>query len=96
MAMEYGDLIRILILVGFIVVVGYAIYIGYLWYTSAYEHYGDGALLQLMAKGPMDTYLSEDAEKYIPPWYQYFPRYYSLGHLYYPYYTPDYIYYPYE
>ena len=33
------------------------------------EHYGEGALIQLMAKGPQDTYLTGDAWKYIPPYY---------------------------
>ena len=31
------------------------------------EHYGDGALLQLMAKGPQDTYLTDD--NYVYPSY---------------------------
>ena len=29
----------------------------------------NGALLQLVAKGPQDTYLTGDAWKYIPPYY---------------------------
>lgn len=29
----------------------------------------EGALIQLMAKGPQDTYLTGDAWKYIPWWY---------------------------
>lgn len=33
------------------------------------EHYNLGALIQLHAKGPQDTYLTGDAWKYIPPWY---------------------------
>lgn len=33
------------------------------------EHYNQGALIQLAAKGPQDTYLTGDAWKYIPYWY---------------------------
>jgi len=32
------------------------------------EGFGSGALVQLMAKGPQDRYLTADAEKYL--WYQ--------------------------
>ena len=35
----------------------------------------NGALLQLVAKGPQDTYLTGDAWKYAPWWY-YGPYYY--------------------
>ena len=35
------------------------------------EHYSAGALTQLFAKGPEDTYLSGDAWKYIPYGYYY-------------------------
>ena len=63
----------------------------YINHDKTYENYGTGAILQLVAKGPMDTYLTGDAEKYIPPWYYYNPRFYSFGHLYYPYYAPDQI-----
>jgi hypothetical protein len=44
------------------------------------ESYNLGALNQLMAKGPQDTYLSGDAWKYINPYYYmpyYGPSYYS-------------------
>lgn len=33
------------------------------------EGYNQGALIQLFAKGPQDTYLTGDAWKYIPPFY---------------------------
>ena len=33
------------------------------------EGYSMGALTQLYAKGPQDTYLTGDAWKYIPPYY---------------------------
>jgi hypothetical protein len=33
------------------------------------EGYSMGALTQLFAKGPQDTYLTGDAWKYIPPYY---------------------------
>ena len=36
------------------------------------EYYGSGALTQLFAKGPQDTYLTGDAWKYLTPWdYEY-------------------------
>lgn len=38
-----------------------------------------GALIQLMAKGPQDTYLTADASKYIPPWYWGYGRYGGWG-----------------
>ena len=63
------------------------------------EGFSTGALIQLMAKGPQDRYLSADAEKYI-----YYPFHGEflwnnstrLKGLYYPYYTyqPRYNYYP--
>ena len=35
------------------------------------EHYSMGALTQLMAKGPQDTYLTGDAAKYMALYYPY-------------------------
>ena len=66
------------------------------------EHYGSGALMQLYAKGPQDTYLTGDATKYIPYWYYpmslwnnptrygsswYYPYMYYSPNSYYPYFT---------
>jgi hypothetical protein len=66
------------------------------------EHYGSGALMQLYAKGPQDTYLTADAAKYIPYWYYpmslwnnptrygnswYYPYMYYSPNSYYPYFT---------
>ena len=61
------------------------------------EHYGSGALIQLFSKGPQDTYLTADAEKYL--WYPFSPYGYMesvwnnptrYSPLYYPYfYTRD-------
>ena len=62
------------------------------------EAIGTGALIQLQAKGPQDTYLTGDAWKYFPPWYYnsfwgpYGPFYIPTRNLkYYPYY-PYYLY----
>ena len=57
------------------------------------EHYNLGALIQLHAKGPQDTYLTGDAWKYIPPYYYGYnwSPFYSptrLGKLNYHYYSP--------
>lgn len=41
------------------------------------EHYGSGALVQLYAKDPQDTYLTDDAYKYL--------YYYPYGYFNYPY-----------
>ena len=35
----------------------------------------NGAILQLVAKGPQDTYLTGDAWKHIPWWYYNYPYY---------------------
>ena len=50
------------------------------------ESFSNGAILQLIAKGPQDTYLTGDAWKYIPYWYyggypyfDYSPYYTSYG-----------------
>lgn len=44
------------------------------------EHSTIGSLIQLYAKGPQDTYLTGDAWKYIPPWYNYgYNNYGSYG-----------------
>ena len=50
------------------------------------EGISQGALTQLYAKGPMDTYLTGDAWKYIPWWY--YSGYY--GYPYYGSYSPWY------
>ena len=66
--------------------------------TQCYEGYGGGALTQLMAKGPQDTYLSADANKYVPEYGA--GRYYAtwnfptrLTNYYYryPYFFPDFF-----
>lgn len=46
--------------------------------TRKKEKYNQGALIQLFAKGPQDTYLTGDAWKYIPWYYGSYP-YYSYG-----------------
>lgn len=43
------------------------------------EGYSAGALTQLMAKGPQDTYLTGDAWKYIPWWYYNYPYPYMMS-----------------
>ena len=56
-------------------------------YKTDKEHYGEGALIQLMAKGPQDTYLTGDAWQHM--YYPYFDPYYSYVHGFrspYPYY----------
>ncbi len=65
---------------------------------STKEHYNLGALIQLHAKGPQDTYLTGDAWKYIPPYYYnygwapfYMPT--RLGKINYYYYRPFGLYY---
>lgn len=50
---------------------GYLALNGYL--NKMVEGFSSGALIQLVAKGPQDTYLSGDAEKYIR--YYYGPHY---------------------
>ena len=54
------------------------------------EHYSMGAINQLMAKGPQDTYLTGDAWKYIPYWYYNYPysTYLSYNSSYNPWYIP--------
>ena len=44
------------------------------------ENYSQATLLQLVTKGPQDTYLTGDAHKYIPPYYYY----YGWGPFYWP------------
>lgn len=44
---------------------------------SRKEPFNLGAINQLMAKGPQDTYLTGDAWKYIPWWYYTYP--YAYG-----------------
>lgn len=40
------------------------------YYRSRFEHYGEGAYIQLVAKDAQDTYLTNDAWKYM-----YYPVY---------------------
>lgn len=47
-----------------------------------------GALVQLYSKGPQDTYLTVDTDKYIYPYHYY--RSYSLPYNYIPYYYSSY------
>lgn len=43
------------------------------------ENYGEGALIQLVAKGPEDVYLTGGVQKYIPEyWNGLYPRYQSF------------------
>lgn len=44
-------------------------------YKTDKEHYNQGALIQLMAKGPQDTYLTDDAWQYM--YYPYYSPYYG-------------------
>jgi hypothetical protein len=45
--------------------------------TKTIENYGEGALTQLYTKGPQDTYLTVNTEKYIPEyWWGYYPFHY--------------------
>ena len=47
------------------------------------EAISQGALMQLYAKGPMDTHLTADAWKYIPPWFSYdyyWPTYFDYNY----------------
>ena len=48
-------------------------------YNAEKEHYGEGALIQLVAKDPQDTYLTGDAFKYM-----YYPTLYDpyYGYVY--------------
>ena len=74
----------------FLVVIFIVALILYL-YNLEKEHYGEGALIQLMAKGPQDTYLTGDALKYMyypivyDPYYGYpylsygYPFFYHSG-----------------
>jgi len=48
------------------------------------EHH-NGALIQLVAKGPQDTYLTDDAWKYIPSWFYNYPNF-IFYNRHYPYY----------
>jgi hypothetical protein len=62
-----------ILLVGLIVII--------IVYRYRYELYGDGALIQLYAKGPEDMYLTGDAYKYIPPvFYNYYWNYPYRGY----------------
>ena len=51
------------------------------FFSTNSEHYSQAALTQLVAKGPMDTYLTGDAWKYLYPYYyghySYSPHYSS-------------------
>lgn len=55
-----------------ITIIIFALIMMYLFFGQRKESYGDGALIQLMAKGPQDTYLTGDAWKYM-----YWPYYYN-------------------
>lgn len=56
------------------------------------EHYSSAAITQLVAKGPQDTYLTDDAWQHIPPYYfDYYNRFYFPSNQYYdPYYRYPY------
>lgn len=45
------------------------LFVLFLFIQKRKEHYNMGAITQLVAKGPQDTYLTGDAWKYIPPYY---------------------------
>ena len=57
-----------------LIIVIILIVIAYLFLTNdkQIEGIGTGALIQLYAKGPQDTYLSGDAAKYWPYWGPYY------------------------
>ncbi len=56
-----------------------AIFVIIFIFGKTIEPHPSGALIQLMAKGPQDTYLTADAQKYIPPWYWGYGRYGGWG-----------------
>ena len=79
------DIFSLLLIIIFILII-----FNFLKYKK--EDYSQGALTQLYAKGPQDTYLTGDAWKYIPYWYyggypyfDYGPYYTSYG----PWYVPE-------
>lgn len=37
--------------------------------VQLYEHFSNGALTQLFAKSPLDSYLTVDTDKYVPEYY---------------------------
>lgn len=46
------------------------------------ENFGGGALTQLYAKGPQDTYLTVNSEKYIPEyWWNQYPFFYHAWNI---------------
>lgn len=51
-----------------LLVILYVIYYNYTLTYQEMESFG-GTLIQLVAKGPEDTYLSNDTHKYIPEFY---------------------------
>lgn len=58
----------IIIVIIILLVILYVIYYNYKLKCLTKENFG-GALVQLITKGPQDTYLSDDALKYIPEFY---------------------------
>lgn len=66
---------KLIIIIAFVVIALFLIY-----NKDIKETYNFGALTQLYAKGPQDTYLTGDAWKYIPP--------YFYGHHWRPFYNP--------
>ncbi|QKF94425.1 capsid-related protein [Fadolivirus algeromassiliense] len=55
-----------------VVLVMFGLIMLYLMYSQKKENYNMGTYIQLMAKGPQDTYLTGDAWKYF-----YWPYYYD-------------------
>lgn len=84
-------MLKVIILI--IVTICLFLFINNLVFVDQLEGY-NGALLQLVAKGPQDTYLTGDAWKYIPPYYYGLGGYpwYNATRLgkYYGYYYPKY------
>jgi hypothetical protein len=69
------------------------IFVIYIIYHCYVEQFGNGALLQLSAKGPQDTYLTNDAYRHNPFFYGW--RQPLSNHYYNSYYPQRYNYYNY-
>jgi hypothetical protein len=57
---------ELLVLIIILLIVVYVIYYNCFYET---EKYGSGALLQLVAKGPQDSYLTVGTDRYVPEFY---------------------------
>ena len=76
----------------------FAIFFIVIFFNRCKEHFGEGALTQLFAKGPEDSYLTYDTDKYVPeywggiaPWrYSLWNAPTRLSSYYYPFYSLPY------